>query len=119
MDGIATYKENTVTTQHSGRLIVMLYEGAIRFLNQAIAEIGADNAADKGVYIAKATDIINELNAILDIEGGGEIAQNLRRMYEFVIRHLLQANIRNDTRMIREVIDLLEDLNEGWKAISL
>ena len=40
-------------------------------------------------------------------------------MYEFVIRHLLQANIRNDTRMIREVIDLLEDLNEGWKAISL
>ena len=122
MDGITAYKENTITTQSRGHLIVMLYEGAVKFLNQAIEQIEAGddgNIADRAEYITKATNIINELNAILDVDTGGEIAADLRRLYQFMIRHLLQANIRNDTRMIREVIDLLEDLNEGWKAISI
>ncbi len=122
MDGITAYRENTVTTQPRGPMIVMLYEGAVKFLNQAIEQIEAGdngNVADKAGYITKATNIINELNAILDVEAGGDIATDLRRLYQFMIRHLMQANIRNDTRMIREVIDLLEDLNEGWKAISI
>jgi len=122
MDGITAYKENTITTQPRGHLIVMLYEGAVKFLNQAIDQIDAGdegNIADRAEYITKATNIINELNAILDVDTGGEIAADLRRLYQFMIRHLMQANIRNDTRMIREVIDLLEDLNEGWKAISI
>lgn len=122
MNGITAYKENTITTQPRGHLIVMLYEGAVKFLNQAIEQIEAGddgNVTDRAEYITKATNIINELNAILDIEAGGSIATDLRRLYQFMIRHLLQANIRNDTRMMREVIDLLEDLNEGWKAISI
>ncbi len=122
MDGITAYKESTITTQSRGHLIVMLYEGAVKFLNQAIEQIEAGDdgsIADRAEYITKATNIINELNAILDVEAGGEIAVDLRRLYQFMIRHLLQANIRNDTRMMREVIDLLEDLNEGWKAISI
>lgn len=118
MDGIAAYKENSVTTQSRGRLIVMLYDGAVKFLNQAIEEIEAGNIADKGVYIGKATDIINELNVVLDIEAGGKIAQDLRRLYEFMVRHILQASIKNDPQMIREVITLLNDLNEGWKGIA-
>lgn len=122
MNAITAYKENTITTQSRGHMIVMLYDGAVKFLNQAIKQIdtGDDgNAADKAEYITKATNIINELNAILDVEAGGDIATDLRRLYQFMIRHLIQANIRNDTRMIREVIDLLEDLNEGWKAVSI
>ena len=122
MDGITAYKENTITTQPRGHLIVMLYEGAVKFLNQAIDQIEAGDdgsIADRATYITKATNIINELNAILDVEAGGEIAADLRRLYQFMIRHLLQANIRNDTWMIHEVIDLLEDLNEGWKAVSV
>ena len=122
MNAITAYKENTITTQSRGHMIVMLYEGAVKFLNQAIEQIDAGddgNAEDRAEYITKATNIINELNAILDIEAGGNIATDLRRLYQFMIRHLMQANIRNDTRMIREVIDLLEDLNEGWKAISI
>ena len=122
MDGITAYKENTITTQSRGHLIVMLYEGAVKFLNQAIEQIDAadgGNIAERAEYITKAANIINELNAILDVEAGGNIATDLRRLYQFMIRHLLQANISNDTRMIREVIDLLEDLNEGWKAISI
>ena len=118
MDEISAYKENTILTQSSGGLIVKLYEGAIKFLNQTIQEMEAGNIAAKGECIGKATEIINELNCGLDIEAGGETAQNLRDLYLFMVRHLVQANLKRDPEMIREVIKLLEDLNEGWKAIA-
>jgi flagellar protein FliS len=96
----------------------MLYDGAIRILKLAIQEIEAKNPEGKGVYVTKALDIIHELNTVLDIEAGGEIAQNLRCMYLFMIRHLSNANLKQDADMVREVIGLLEELNEGWKAIA-
>lgn len=118
MNPITTYQQTAVSTQSKGRLIVMLYEGAIKFLNLAIAEIEAKNYAQKGIYIDKAQDIINELNAVLDLEAGGEIASNMRKLYMFMTSHLSQANIKCDIQKIREVIDLLEELNKGFKAIA-
>jgi len=118
MNGIETYRENAVTTQTKGRLVVMLYEGAIKFLKLAIQEIEAKNPAAKGKYINKAQDIISELNAVLDMETGGEIATNLRSLYMFMARHLNEANIKQDVGKIQEVIKLLEELNQSWKAIS-
>jgi len=117
MKGISAYTENEVATQAPGRVVVLLYEGAIRFLKQAIGEIQAGQPAQKGPFIAKAVAIIEELNTALDMEAGGEVAQNLRGLYLFMSRHLVQANAKNDIQMIREVISLLEDLNGGWKAI--
>lgn len=117
MNGIAAYQENAVTTQSRGRLIVMLYEGAIKFLRQAVREIEAGDWAEKGRQIAKAQNIIHELDACLDMEAGGEVAMNLRRLYAFMYRHLNQANTQKDAKAVRDVIGLLEDLNEGWKAI--
>jgi flagellar secretion chaperone FliS len=55
---------------------------------------------------------------VLDMDGGGEIAQNLRNLYLFMGRQLSQANTRRDPQMIREVIGLLEELNQGWKTIT-
>jgi flagellar secretion chaperone FliS len=118
MSGVDIYKENAVGTQSKGRLIVMLYDGAIRFMNLAIKEMEAGNYAAKGQYIAKAQDIINELNAVLDMDAGGEIATNLRQLYCFMIRRLSEANIKRDPRLIQDVIDLLDELNQGWKAIT-
>jgi flagellar protein FliS len=118
MNGVDIYKEHTVSTQSKGRLIVMLYEGAIRFMNLAIKEIETGNFAEKGKYINKAQDIIHELNAVLDMDAGGEIAVNLRRLYAFMSKHLTEANVKKDPRMIREVINLMEELNQGWKAIA-
>ncbi len=118
MSGVDIYKENAVGTQGKGRLIVMLYDGAIRFLNLAIKELETGNYAAKGQYIAKAQDIINELNAVLDMDAGGEIATNLRQLYCFMIRRLSEANIKKEPRLIQDVIDLLEELNQGWKAIT-
>lgn len=118
MNGVEIYKDTAVGTQNRGRLIVMLYEGAIKFLNLAIKELEAANYAEKGRYIGRAQDIINELNAVLDMEAGGEIAINLRKLYLFMNKQLTEANIQKDVRMIREIIGLLEELNQGWKAIG-
>jgi len=118
MNGVEIYKEHAVNTQSKGRLIVMLYEGAIKFLNLAVKEMETGDYAAKGQYIAKAQDIINELNAVLDIDAGGEVASNLRRLYCFMTRRLTEANITKNPHLIREVIDLLDELNQGWKAIT-
>lgn len=118
MNGLKAYQDNAVTTQSRGRLIVLLYEGAIKFMKLALREIEANNYEAKGRYISKAQDIINELNAVLDMDAGGEIASNLRRLYLFMNRRLSEANIKRDPQMIREVIGLMEELSQSWKAIS-
>ena len=118
MNGITAYQDNTVTTQSKGRLIVLLYDGAIKFMKLAIKELEAGNYEAKGQYINKAKDIINELNAVLDINAGGEIATNLGKLYFFMNNRLSEANIKRDPQMIREVIALMEELNQSWKAIT-
>ena len=118
MTGIAAYKENSVTTQSRGRLIVMLYDGAIKFLRQAIDAIGQDDGGEKGKFIVKAMAIVDELDGCLNMEAGGDIAKNLRSLYAFIRNHLLQANLDRDADALRDVIKILEELNEGWKAIT-
>ena len=118
MDGIATYQDNTVSTQSKGRLIVMLYDGAIKFMRMAIIEMEKENYEVKGSYINKALDIINELNVVLDMDTGGEIAGNLRKLYIFMSNRLSEANVKCDPQMVRDVIKLMEELNKSWKAIT-
>lgn len=96
----------------------MLYDGAIKFMRLAIKELEAKDYEAKGRYIDRAQDIINELNAVLDMESGGEIAANLRKLYVFMSKRLTEANVQRDPQMIREVISLMEELNRGWRAIS-
>ena len=118
MNGVESYRQTAITTQSRGRLIVLLYDGAIKFMKLAIQEIEAGNWAAKGQYLSRAQDIINELNGVLDMEAGGEIAQNLRRLYSYMNRRLGQANAKKDPQMVREVIALMEDLNQSWKTIT-
>jgi len=118
MNGVEAYQNTSVTTQNKGRLIVLLYEGAVKFMRLAIKELEAGNYEAKGRYIDRAQDIINELNAVLDTDAGGEIAVNLRKLYCFMSNRLSQANVKRDPQMIREVITLMEELNQSWKAIT-
>jgi flagellar protein FliS len=115
---VSAYKDNAISTQSKGRIVVMLYDGAIKFLDQAVKALEENNIAEKGKYVAKAMDIINELDAVLDIEAGGEVAANLRNLYGFMRRHLQVGHLSNDVQTIREVRSLLNDLNEGWKAVA-
>jgi flagellar protein FliS len=118
MREILAYQENRVVTQTPGRVVVMLYEGAVKFLKQAIREMEAGQYIEKGKSINRAVDIIQELNVTLNMEAGGEIAKNLRQLYAFMLDRLFQANIRKDAGMIRETIKVLEGLNESWKAVA-
>ena len=118
MNGVKAYQDAAVTTQSKGRLIILLYDGAIKFMKLAIREMEAHNYEAKGRYINRAQDIINELNAILDADTGGEIAANLRKLYCFMNSRLSQANIKRDPQLIRDVITLMEELNQSWKAIA-
>ena len=93
-------------------------EGAIKNLKKAIADLEAKDVAGKGEALTRAMDILEELNLSLDMDAGGEIATNLRSLYDFMHRHLMQAHVRNDPQRIREVVRILEDLNEGWRAIA-
>ena len=118
MNPVQVYEETGVTTQNNGRLVVMMYEGAIKFLKQALAAIETGDFEAKGRNVNKAKDIIFELNTVLDMEAGGEISQNLRKLYNFMWQRLGQANVKFDSSEIDEVISLLEELNRGWKTIS-
>jgi len=118
MKGIAAYQQTAIGTQSKGRLIVMLYDGAIKFLKLAVRELEAENYAAKGQHISRAQDILNELNAVLDVDAGGEVASNLRRLYLFMNRRLSEANAKRDPQMIREIITLMEELNQSWRAIT-
>jgi flagellar protein FliS len=118
MNGVSTYQQTAISTQSRGRLIVMLYDGAIKFMKLAIKALEEGDFAAKGLYLNRAQDILNELNAVLDMEGGGEIAQNLRRLYGFMNRRLGEANAKRDPQMIQEVIALMEELNQSWKTIT-
>lgn len=118
MKGVKAYRETAVGTQNKPKLIVMLYEGAINFMRMAVKEIEAGDHEAKNKHLIKAQDIINELNAVLDMDVGGEIAVNLRNLYTFMHKHLVDANTQNDPEKVREVIELMEELNKGWKAIT-
>lgn len=118
MNGVGAYRDTAVTTQSKGRLIVLLYDGAIKFMRLAIKELEAGNYEAKGRYINRARDIINELNAVLDVETGGEIAAGLRELYCFMNTRLSEANMERDPQIIREVITLMEELNQSWKAVN-
>lgn len=118
MDGITVYRENAILTGAPGKLVVLLYEGAIGFLRKAIAALEAKDYGTKGTCISKAQDILDELNMTLNMEVGGEVAANLRKLYLFMRKCLTDASITKDPRKIRQVIALLEDLLQGWRAIA-
>jgi len=117
LEGIEQYRQNAVTTQTPERLIIMLYEGAIRFLKRAKSSLRDNDLVEFAACMSKAGNIIDELDIALDLEVGGDVAANLRSLYDFLRRHLLRAQIKKNVQLIDEAIRILEDLNDGWKSI--
>jgi len=118
MDASKHYKADAITTQQRGKLIVMLYDGAIKFLRVALEKLEEEDFASKGVYVGKAQDIISELNNSLDVESGGDLAEQLRALYNFMYRHLSEANIERDPEKIEECISILDDLRGAWEEVA-
>jgi flagellar secretion chaperone FliS len=109
------YQQTGITTSNPMKLVLMLYDGAINFLKDSIDHLAKKDIKNKNLSITKARNIIEELNNSLNTEIGGEFALHLRKLYFFMNRHLLQANLNNNAQAIREVIQLLSSLREAWQ----
>jgi flagellar protein FliS len=100
-------------------LILMLMDGAVKALYQAVAFIEQNNIAEKGRLISKATNIIHlGLREVLDMQKGGELSKNLDQLYEYMEYLLLMANLHNDATKCLEVIELLNPIREAWLTIQ-
>lgn len=111
------YFNTTATTTSPGDVIIMLYDGAISFLERAKQKIIEKDYAQKGILISKAMDVIGELDGSLNIDKGGNLAENLHSLYFFCNTHLLQANLKMDTEKIDKVITILTDLRDAFATI--
>ncbi|WP_251978223.1 flagellar export chaperone FliS [Salinicola avicenniae] len=110
--------ESAVMSADPHRLIVMLFDGAQAAINSARLAIEDGNRAAKGAAISKAIDIVNNgLAASLDHSRGGEIVANLDRLYSYIARTLLQANLRDDISKLNEAASLLDNIGSGWKEL--
>lgn len=115
--GSKQYQQTQVTTVDKGRLIILLYEGAIKFLSQAKECQASGDIPGKTNCINRAMDIINELNQSLNLQEGGEISQNLKRLYEFWNDHLIRAKVRKEAQPIDDVIKMMASLTEAWRKV--
>jgi flagellar protein FliS len=111
--------EVAVETASPHRLILMLFDGAIAAVNIAKIEMNAGETTKKGASISKAIDLVmNGLHASLDMNEGGELAERLAALYDYMARRLLFANIKNSIAALDEVLTLLSDLRDAWEQIA-
>ena len=114
--GHAAYQQGQVSSADPVRIVVLLYEGAIRFIGQAQAA-WADPSA-RGTGLGRAHRIIAELLASLDYEQGGEIATNLDGLYHFALDEITRANVSGDPKRLDGVVKVLRELLSGWTSIE-
>jgi flagellar secretion chaperone FliS len=111
------YSEAHLVSSSPEEAVVMLYDGAIRFLREAVRAIEEENIAAKVQLLERAVKIIEYLQSCLDREQGGEIAENLQRLYDYMLIRLTEANLYNDVAKLEEIGTLLGTVREGWAAI--
>lgn len=108
------YKKTSVESASREKLLLMMYEGAIKYIKKALLAIENNNIAERGMNIGFAYDVIMELNNTLNHEVGGEVAQNLEQLYLFMTDQLIKANIKADKEKLESVLKILETLYGGW-----
>ena len=114
-----TGMETGVFSADPHKLIMLLFEGATLTVSSAIGHMERKEVAQKGKSISHAIAIISRgLQASLDLKAGGEIAQNLYELYDYMTRRLLHANLNNDPEALEEVLKLIGELRSAWEAIG-
>lgn len=109
------YKTTAVTSASREKILLMLYEAAIKFVKLAITACEEKKVADRGTNIIKAYDIIMELNNTLDHKVGGDIAKNLEQLYMYMTDQLTKANMTGSVEALQNALKILETLYEGWQ----
>jgi flagellar secretion chaperone FliS len=108
------YKNNSVQTASREKLLLMLYEGCIRFIKQAMLAVDKKDIAGRGMNIGRAYDIVAELSNTLNFETGGDLAKQLEQLYMFVNEQLTKSNIRGEKKPLEDALKIMETLYSGW-----
>jgi flagellar protein FliS len=113
------YKTTSIQSASREKLLLMMYEGAIKYTKLGIIAAEQKQIAERGTNIGRVYDIVLELNNTLDHKVGGEISKNLEQLYMFITEQLTKANITGDPQYLKVCLKILETLYEGWaKAIE-
>lgn len=113
------YQAQSILTASPGQLVLMLYDGSLRFLNLAREAFSQKEDCPRRIEnintaLVRAQNIIIELRATLNLSEGGDYAANLDRLYEYYLRRLIEANIRKQVEPVIEVYQLIQQLRDGW-----
>ena len=120
----AAYQKTNVNTASQGRLVVLLYEGAVKHLKAALNLFGQDDKLKPGdieqfgIHLQKTQAIITELQVSLDMEKGGDIARNLMSLYVYFNEELMDATISHSKTKIEFILKMVDELAESWRIIA-
>ena len=118
MNGYQVYRQTQALTAAPGELVVTLYRGAVRFASAAADAIDARDLQGAHNNLVRAQAIVSELMETLDFERGGELAHNLLVIYDYLNRRLVEANLRKDAAVAREVEQHLRELLPAWEQVA-
>ena len=116
----ATYQRNSILTASPGKLVKMLYDGAIKNLEKSrigLTDTKTSRSPEVGQSLSRAMGILGELRASLDHAAGGEIAKDLDRLYEYSLDQLSQANLMRTPTGVTNALQVMRTLKEGWDGI--
>lgn len=120
---IAAYRQIDLESEVRGadphRLIILLFDGAESAMHQALACLEAGDIPGRSSALMKAIDIIlSGLSTSLNVEEGGELAQNLTALYDYMVSRLIHANVHQDAAAIREVQKLMSEISGAWREMG-
>jgi flagellar secretion chaperone FliS len=116
--GAEAYRQTHVQSRSPLELVVMLYDGALRFLQQTEDAMKSGDLVAKRDGMSRSLAILAELHGMLDLEQGGEVAASLDSLYTYMIERLTAANAQRDPAPIAEVIRLLSGLRDAWSQVA-
>ncbi|HMO16819.1 MAG TPA: flagellar export chaperone FliS [Oligoflexia bacterium] len=111
------YTSVHVTTIDKGRLLLMLFDGCMKFLKHAKVGLETNDIPKFAKFLSKSQAIISELMITLDFEKGGDIARELDRLYDFMLYYLTEANLEKSPDKVQKVIDLLETIAMAYREV--
>ncbi|MFV9510527.1 flagellar export chaperone FliS [Tepidibacillus sp. LV47] len=110
-----TYQQNSVTTASPGELTLMLYNGCLKFIKQAKQAIQEKKIEEKNTNLIKAQNIIRELMVTLNMDY--EVAKHMMQMYEYILRRLIEANIKSDIEILNEIEGYVVEFRDTWREV--
>jgi flagellar protein FliS len=114
-NALNVYQQNSVNTASKEKLLLMLYDGLVKFIKQGILAIEEKDIQRSNTNLIKAQNIIAEFMATLNMEVGGEISKTLMLLYDYMYRRLVEANIKKDAEIAKEVLEFAQELKETFE----